>query len=394
MLLFKIIYLAIVVGAVAFFVFYSDIISLLFLFLVLAIPVLLFITVLIMRLSLKITCECKTDIVSNGEKAKVILKISNRFVFPITQIKVYARCKNCFFKTPDKLELSFFASPLSKNEHEISFDSKHAGNVEIVLQKAKVFDYFGLFSFPIKLNKTYTAAYLPKAHQLDVAIRNNIYTLSESDVFSKDKPGDDPSEVFAIRDYAPGDKPNRIHWKLSSKQENVLVKDYSLPISESVLIMPELVVRGDSEKDLDLIDAVLECSVSLSQSFIEKGIMHTFCWYNTSGKFYCRQKIESQEDLYSALGLIFSSTNYYSEPFLSSASMDYYQNISNAIYITPNITEEQCHHLSVSKNPNALCSVINIVDEDVADSITSADDMEIITVHVNSVVESLNETII
>ena len=74
--------------------------------------------------------------------------------------------------------------------------------------------------------------------------------------------------------------------------------------------------------------------------------------------------------------------------------MDYYQNISNAIYITPNITEEQCHHLSVSKNPNALCSVINIVDEDVADSITSADDMEIITVHVNSVVESLNETII
>ena len=394
MIIFKIIYLAIVVSAIAFFVLYSDILSLLLLFVVIAIPVLLFITAVIMRLSIKMSCDCKTDIISSGEKAKVTLKIANRFILPITQIKVYARCKNCFFKKPDKIELSFFAQPLSKVEHEIEFDSRHAGNVEIQMIKAKVCDYFGLFSFPIKLNKTYTAAFLPKSHDLDVAIRQNIYTLSESDVFSKHKPGDDPSEVFAIRDYAPGDKLNRIHWKLSSKQEEFLVKDYSLPISESILILPELMVSGNSERDLDLIDSVLECAVSLSNSFIEKGIIHTFCWYNSKQKLYCRQKIEGAEDLYSALGLIFSSTNYYFEPFLASVSMENQQNISNIIYISPNVTEEQCHRLSVSKNPNSLCSVINIVEKGTEAANMAHDEMDIITVCEDAVVKSLNETII
>ena len=389
-----IIYLAILAVAIAFFVFYSDVLSLLLLVCVLTIPVLLFLVAVIMRLSLKITCDCDTYIVSAGEKAKVKVKISNRFLLPITQIKLYVRCKNCFFTNPDKIELAFFAPPLSSNEHEIEFDSKHAGNVEIEVLKAKVFDYFGLFSFPIKQNKTYTVAYLPQSHLLDVAIRKNIYTISESDIFSKHKPGDDPSEVFAIRDYAPGDKPNRIHWKLSSKQENFLVKDYSLPISESILIMPELIVSGQSEKDLDLIDSVLECAVSLSSSFIEKGIMHTFCWYNSQKKIYCRQKIESSEDLYSALGLIFSSSNYYFEPFMASLSADYYQNISNAVYITPNVTEEQCHRLSISKNPNVLCSVINIVQKDSADKSMAHDELEIITVSEDAVAKSLNETII
>ena len=44
MIIFKIIYLAIVVSSIAFFILYSDILSLLFLFIVLAIPVILFIT--------------------------------------------------------------------------------------------------------------------------------------------------------------------------------------------------------------------------------------------------------------------------------------------------------------------------------------------------------------
>ena len=122
--------------------------------------------------------------------------------------------------------------------------------------------------------------------------------------------------------------------------------------------------------------------------------MHTFCWYNSKQKIFCRQKIEDAEDLYSALGLIFSSTNYYFEPFLSAVSMENQQNISNIIYISPNVTEEQCHRLSVSKNPNSLCSVINIVDKDAEEKSMVHDDMDIITVREDAVVKSLNETII
>ena len=55
-------------------------------------------------------------------------------------------------------------------------------------------------------------------------------TSADSDRFSTYKKGDDPSEIFDIREYADGDKIQRIHWKLSSKTGDLMVKEGSLPL--------------------------------------------------------------------------------------------------------------------------------------------------------------------
>ena len=43
-----------------------------------------------------------------------------------------------------------------------------------------------------------------------------------------------------MRSYIQGDPLNRVHWKLSAKEEELLVKEFSLPISSSVCILAEL----------------------------------------------------------------------------------------------------------------------------------------------------------
>lgn len=392
-MLFKILYLFILAVSTAFFILYEDILSLILLFILIAIPVLLFVAAALMRFSLKVECELKKDIVARDEKALLNLTISNRFLLPITQIKLYALIKNSFFENPDKIELAFCAAPFSKATHEIELESKHTGNVEIVLVKAKVFDYLGLFSFPLKIQKSFTVSYLPKIHHLDVGLRSNLYTLSETEVFSKHKAGDDPSEVFAIREYAAGDKLNRIHWKLSSKQDNFLIKDYSLPINESVLILPEFIIRKNDETDLDLIDGVLEVLSSLSNALITKGIAHTICWYNSSEKIFCHEKVESLDNLYSALGLIFGSTNYYFEPYLTSVDRELQKNISNVIYISPNTSELQCQRLSSSINGNILGTVVNLVGENQAADGLTCGQFNIVNLKPDAISASLDRTI-
>ncbi|MBQ5816628.1 MAG: DUF58 domain-containing protein, partial [Oscillospiraceae bacterium] len=267
-----------------------------------------------------------------------------------------------------------------------------AGNVEIYVPKAKVFDYFGIFSLPVKIKKRYTVTFLPKITQLEVGVNQNIHSLSESNLFSKHKPGDDPSEVFAIRDYVPGDKPNHIHWKLSSKQDSLIVKDYSLPISKSVMLMPELCIA--SSADAKLIDTVLEVVTSISHCLIEGEIAHSIGWYNPRDNVYCSQEINGYDGLYATLRLIFDSAKYYYEPHLASMPEQYQVNASNIVYVSPNIDSKHIDALSFSRNQNSLCTAVNVVSRDSNGGSLASDDINIVAVKEGMVYECLNESFI
>ncbi len=61
----------------------------------------------------------------------------------------------------------------------------------------------------------------------------------DSDEYSMRKAGYDPSETFAIREYQPGDRIRQIHWKLTEKFDSLMVRDYGLPIQNTVLLLLE-----------------------------------------------------------------------------------------------------------------------------------------------------------
>ena len=67
----------------------------------------------------------------------------------------------------------------------------------------------------------------------------------EGDKYSPHKPGDDPTELFGLRPYREGDRLSRIHWKLSQKTGQTLVKELGLPVSERVLFLLDLTGPGE-----------------------------------------------------------------------------------------------------------------------------------------------------
>lgn len=389
----KLIYLAVAVISGVFFILYRDLLSLIIFLVILAVPLILLILAVLMRLGVRITIESGHAIYACGDKASIEVVIANYSPLPISQIKVFANYKNLFFKHYDKGEFNFFATPFSKNCYKIEVDSRHAGRVDFLFKKACVLDYLGIFSIPIRLKKSVSVSFLPKIHAIEPTLRRNNYAASESNVYSKYKPGDDPSEVFDIRDYADGDKLSRIHWKLSSKQDKYMVKDYSLLINEAVLILPELMFGEGKEADLDLIDAVLETAFSLSHILVDRNTLHTIGYYNAEIDKVCTQKINDLDDLYSAFGAIFNTSNYYSTPILSGAALEKQQTVSHVVYIAANITEEQCQNLSAGKSAACLYTVINVVDDD-TDDIPAADGLNIIPVKKNYIFECLNDAVL
>ena len=390
----KLIYLAIVIISGAFFILYRDVLSLIIFLVILAIPPLLFIIVILMRLGIRIKVETGHSVYSHDEKAKISVVIANYSILPVSQIKVFAHYKNSFFKHYDIGEFNFFAPPLSKNRYEIEIESRHTGKVDVFFKKARVLDYFGVFSVPVRIKKRVAVSFLPKIHSIEPTLRKNNYTASEANLYSKHKPGDDPAEVFAIREYVDGDKLSRVHWKLSSKQDKYMVKDYSLLINEAVLILPELMFGEGNESDLDLIDAVLEIAFSLSHTLVERKTLHAIGYYNAEVDKVCTQKINDLDDLYSAFGSIFNTSNYYNSPILAGMDSEKQQTMSHVVYISANITEDQCSKLSVNKSDSILYTVINVVDEDATDTSISGDGLNIISVKKSRIFECLNDEVL
>ncbi|MBQ9861101.1 MAG: DUF58 domain-containing protein, partial [Clostridia bacterium] len=324
----------------------------------------------------------------------VSLEISNYSLLPVSQITVFANYKNTFFKHYDVGEFQFFAPPLSKNRYEIEIRSRHAGKIDVFFKKARVFDYFGVFSLPIRMKKHVSVSFLPRVHSIEPTLRKNTYTASETNLYSQHKPGDDPAEVFAIREYVDGDKLSRVHWKLTSKQDKYMVKDYSLPINEAVLILPELVFDEGNETNLDLIDSVLEIAFSLSHTLIERKTLHAIGYYNAEVDKVCVQKIGDLDDLYSVFGEIFNTSTYYSNPVLANMDPELQQNMSHVVYISANVTEDRCNALSAGKSEALLHTVINVVGEGALDADVGGEEINWISVKKSGIASSLNEAVL
>ena len=51
--------------------------------------------------------------------------------------------------------------------------------------------------------------------------------------------GDDPGETYDIRSYMPGDNIRQIHWKLTGKLDDVMIREKSYPVDDTVLLLAE-----------------------------------------------------------------------------------------------------------------------------------------------------------
>ena len=114
--------------------------------------------------------------------------------------------------------------------------------------------------------------------------------------WSQNQKGNDQSEVFALRDYIEGDSLKQIHWKLSSKRQQLIVREASLPVEKSLLIYWD---KNTGEASPEEMDALAECTASVAQAIFAQGISFSFGW--TEGKIDVYEDIDTQDQLLQAI---------------------------------------------------------------------------------------------
>ena len=320
-----------------------------------------------------------THVSNREETIPVTIQVENPTIFPIPNLSISIKYFNNFSskKTVYRQKFNISVDKGTSTTVTCNLTSAHTGNLEIALTKVRIFDYFKIFSLRKRNIGQIKVAVIPHYYELTEDYLENCSKMQiESDRYSTIRGGDDPSEVFAIREYREGDRFQRIHWKLSMKENQLMIKDFSEPLNCSVVIFADLGIP-DGEDELEAADSLLECALSLSYSFMLKGQMHYLVWYDKVNRMCKRVRIVTDKDLFEAVDGILNCGPYIQEIDLSAIYYAEYPNdqYTEVFYITKDIKAEQLESLMIIKSLDRQILYVSQMDFIDNENQPLADDM-------------------
>ena len=209
-----------------------------------------------------------------GQDTKGQITVKNLCWLPKPRLDLTLFCRNLRTgeNTESKLEISLL--PKHKQTMDFSFDCPHCGKIQIEVSDISVSDLFGLFSRNLQNDCKAEFAVLPQLFEPSISLEHSDMAMPDSDNYSPYKPGSDPGETFAIREYVPGDAIRQIHWKLSEKTDKLMVREFGLPVVNEVALLLETAGSTAGSE----IDAITEVFASVSSALVASDIHHHVFW--------------------------------------------------------------------------------------------------------------------
>lgn len=174
-----------------------------------------------------------SDTHRNGD-GRVDLKLESRFFLPPGAWRITVEEQNLFTqKTFSKKKLRFDGA----NEIIKSFrpDTSCLGTIRYRIRKARVYDYLGLIPLPVKTGGAAELTVLPDVERPDPMPELN----DPSNVVFRPMP-QGFSEEHELRPYRGGDPLNLIHWKLSCKLDELIVREPQEAIRKTIVLSVDI----------------------------------------------------------------------------------------------------------------------------------------------------------
>lgn len=244
--------------------------------------------------------EVPVGIAERGRESLVKLVLSNRCLLAVNKIKALIVVKDAMRGRKKKYWMTLPVAPRGESEYIQAISFYGTGSYEVFLRKLKIYDITGLFCWNVRVKKQGMVQVLPELHDVPVRLTQatrNFY--GEADVYDENMPGHDNSEIFQMREYRAGDRLQNVHWKLTAKQDELMVKDYSLPKACPVILF----LSYQPGKRRQLL-AYLEAVASLSFSIMDAGCPHYVVWYDGSEQDIMRIRVDDEESLFYMIGVL------------------------------------------------------------------------------------------
>lgn len=232
------------------------------------------------------TETAEIDVFSNIE---FYAEYHNPTKIPFLKCSLMINVSNLFFNNDSITKINFSMLPEKQDKIRIKVATGRTGMAVLKGTDFMVTDFLGIMTkhlpseiciqvpvFPIKGQRT-EAPEIPFTEGYD--------EYSEPDI-----KGSISSDVREIREYRAGDRITQIHWKLSSKMDDLMVKEMERTSVMSLVVVPEL----EKEK----ISETIETLDSVARTLAEDGERFEICLYNAVDCSFDYYLIDSTESLF------------------------------------------------------------------------------------------------
>lgn len=246
-------------------------------------------------------------ILVNGKSVEI--KITNTGRLPIPKCIVYFSAENVITGMNDINNFSAGLMPGKTASTVFDIKDSNCGCVNIELNKVKITDPLGIFGRCIDSAAENKVFLMPELKEIDFQDKDTEHYDIESFRYSDKRPGNDSGDTFGIKEYSHGDNVKAIHWKLSAKTGEIMIRQYGLPVDSKILVLGE---KFDPKKKLsaEQRSQLTEYTLSISSSLVKLGISHYLGWQDDILKEFCLRKVENINDLESIIPDYISSPIY------------------------------------------------------------------------------------
>ncbi len=211
-----------------------------------------------------------------GEEFYVRFILHNPTLFPLLNVTLSVIVGNHFYLEYGNHTLNLPARAKTDTKVDYPVVMDYCGRFMVSVTEMHLMDLLGIYEVKIPLSIEKECLIFPNGHPRNQEAGAMYLRGVTESVESKEK-GYDFSEISGIREYIPGDKLQNIHWKLSVKKDELMVKERVSVSAQQLNVLVELV-----NDDSMCLESILELTDSITKSFVEMGFPFTLCYYSSN----------------------------------------------------------------------------------------------------------------
>ena len=206
--------------------------------------------------------------VNRGQKVSMDIAVSHRSFLPIAPITLYMHATS---NTPASI-LQVSQSGRHRQHVTYHFTAEHVGAMFPGVEKYVVSDIFGFFR----------REFIPDFSGQELLVLPIPFTVApltfapgDMGVETMKRAMEDPSSPSDFRSYQHGDPLKRIHWKMSARKNEIIIRQFEEPALPDALVLVDMskphLSSGIAQEALPYLqDAIVETAVSVVQCQIRQ----------------------------------------------------------------------------------------------------------------------------
>ena len=230
------------------------------------------------------------------EMCNVKMSLKNRMTFPVP-VKVQFCYRYVADEKEKKTVYRVYMNGREEQHLMCEITPEYCGKIEIQIKKMVCYDVLGIWAIAKRSKEKLLATMMPKTYPVSLIVSSRTKWFPvDGESYAQDRSGEDSAEIYDVREYQAGDRMQKVHWKLSAREDALYIKEFSYPLGAAVVLLLEEDAQRNGVGNL-----FMEAVVSISTALLERECVHYIVWKKKDENGITRVLVRTEEDLYECI---------------------------------------------------------------------------------------------